>query len=362
MPKMQKLLLLTSAALLGIVATAGSATSRRAISSPRFQAVTGDSGAWGARRERARAARAERVAASAGRAADLSSTQTLTLDVGGFKRSALVQLPDRPRGLLPVVIALHGGTREASDILERTSWPEVAKREGILLVAPQGENNQWNDGRGSTISGRQSTANDVAFLAALIATLVSEHGADPNAIFVTGVSNGGLMTMRLACEQPGLVAAIAPVISTLPQALTKSCQTAAPVAALFMAGTADPLMTYDGKPSAMLERRGTSAPMLSMPATLELWRLRNRCEDKGGAQDLPDINKLDQSTVTRIEYRPCKSGAPVVHYRINGGGHQMPSLKPQQLSPQFAKLLGPQNSDIEGTEEIWRFFAARIKR
>jgi polyhydroxybutyrate depolymerase len=361
MRHVSRLILFASAALVVATASSGSETPiRDKISAVREARAGGTEG--GTLRDRIKAAREARAAGLGGRRGGRIDEETLTVDVGGLSRTAILQKPERALGRVPVVIALHGGTRQASDIFERTSWPQIARREGVLLVAPQGENNQWNDGRSSTISGKESTADDVAFLSALIDVLVRDHNADPRAIFLTGVSNGGLMTMRFTCERASSVGAAAPVIATLPQALAASCRAASPVPALFMAGTADPLMTYDGKPSAVLTKRGDTAPMLSIPATLDLWRKRNRCEDKGTARDLPDLNKNDQSTVTRIDYRPCASGAPVVHYRINGGGHQQPSLQPQQMSSRFSQFLGPQNNDIEGPEEIWRFFAAQAKR
>jgi polyhydroxybutyrate depolymerase len=353
MRKISKLMLFASTVFVITSASSGRETPiRDKMRAAREAHAGGTKG--GTLRERIKAAREARAAGGEGR----SGGETLTIN----GRTAILQEPERAVGRVPTVIALHGGTREASDIFERTSWPQIAQREGVLLVAPQGQNNQWNDGRGSTISGRQSTADDVAFLSALIDTLVRDYNADPRAIFFTGVSNGGLMTMRFACERASSVSAAAPVIATLPQALVASCRAASPVPALFMAGTADPLMTYDGKPSALLAKRGDTAPMLSIPATLDLWRKRNRCDDKGTARDLPDLNKNDQSTVTRIDYRPCASGAPVIHYRINGGGHQHPSLQPQQVSSRFSQFLGPQNNDIDGPEEIWRFFAAQVKK
>jgi polyhydroxybutyrate depolymerase len=361
MRNVSKLILFTSAAFVITSACSGGESPIRDKIRAQREARAGGT-EDGTLRERIKAAREARAAERGGPREQRSDGETLTIDVGGLSRTAILQEPKRAGGRVPVVIALHGGTREASDIFARTSWPQIARREGVLLVAPQGENNQWNDGRGSTISGKESTADDVAFLSALIDVLVRAHNADPRAIFFTGVSNGGLMTMRFACERASSVGAAAPVIATLPQALVASCRGASPVPALFMAGTADPLMTYDGKPSAILTKRGDTAPMLSIPATLDLWRKRNRCEDKGTARDLPDLNKNDQSTVTRIDYRPCASGAPVIHYRINGGGHQQPSLQPQQVSSRFSQFLGPQNNDIDGPEEIWRFFAAQVKR
>jgi polyhydroxybutyrate depolymerase len=280
--------------------------------------------------------------------------ETIKITHDGLEREALVQAPDRGRSAMALVIALHGGTRMADDIFRRTSWPQVARRQGVLLVAPQGVDNQWNDGRGTTISGTKSNADDVGFITKLIATLVKDYGANPRAVFITGVSNGGLMSMRMGCEREGLLAAIAPVISTLPEALVPSCRSASPLPALFMAGTADPLMPYDGEPSAILVSRGQAAPMLSIPETLEIWRVRNGCAENTTRKDLPNINRGDESTVTRIDYQSCSSGAPVVHYRVNGGGHQMPSLKPGGAA--IARRLGPLNNDIDGPFEIWRFF------
>jgi polyhydroxybutyrate depolymerase len=311
-------------------------------------------------RDAIKAKREARVADREDKAA-AAKVETVKIMHGGVEREALVQSPAQPAASRPVVIVLHGGTRGANDIFERTGWPQIATRERLLLVAPQGIDNQWNDGRETTVSGTLSKADDVGFLTNLIDILVRNHGADRRAIFVTGVSNGGLMTMRFSCEQASSVSAIAPVIATLPEIMVETCKAAPPMPALFMAGTADPIMTYDGKPGPLAQRRGPSAPMLSMSATLDLWRLRNGCQDKVDAKDLPDISKNDASTVTRIDYRLCKSEAPVVHYKVNGGGHQMPSLKSLQMSSQFAKLLGPQNNDVEGPEEIWHFFAAQRK-
>lgn len=290
-----------------------------------------------------------------------SQTEALGIASAGLKREAFVLAPRSTYGSRPAVIVLHGGTRGANDIFKFTSWPKLAEREKFLLVAPQGVNNQWNDGRDVTISGTRSTADDVGFLSSLIETLIRDYGADPRAIFVTGVSNGGLMSMRLGCEKPSLVGAIAPVISTMPEVIAQMCRSARPLPAMFMAGTADPLMPYDGKPNAFLLGRGNNTPMLSMPATLDLWRARNGCTVKGVAKDLPNLNKNDRSTVTRIEYRTCKSGAPVIHYRVNDGGHREPSMPPQEIRGRFAQL-GPQNGDIDGPEEIWRFFTTQIDR
>jgi polyhydroxybutyrate depolymerase len=312
-------------------------------------------------RDRIKAARAARAAQNAPPPA-ASDSVTTTLDFEGIAREYMLQAPNVAKARVPVVVVLHGATRSAADIFDRTSWPQIAKRENFLLVAPNGINGQWNDGRGDTISGKNSDANDVGFLTALIEKLVRDNNADPSAVFVTGVSNGGMMTIRYSCERTPRLAAVAPVIAAMPVALEALCRKAGPVPALFIPGTADPVITYDGKPSALTARRGPTPPMLSIPSTIDLWRDRNGCGAPLNSFDLPNRDRNDQSTVTRIAYHPCKSGSPLVMLRVNGGGHQQPAI-PRAANPgPLARILGPQNGDIDGPEEIWRFFAAQLRR
>jgi polyhydroxybutyrate depolymerase len=285
-----------------------------------------------------------------------SNAQSISLEVNGVTRTALVQQARVNGGARPLVIVLHGGTRPASDVFERSSWPDIARRDNIVLIAPQGIDNQWNDGRTATMSGKASTADDVAFLSALIDAAVRDYHVDRKAVFVTGASNGGLMTMRFACDRPDQVTAIAAVIATLPESRVAACRSGKPVPALFMAGTADPIMTFDGRPSEIGARRGNNVPMLSMPATIALWRERNGCGIAESATNLPDLDRKDQSTVTRIDYRACSSKSVVLFFRVNGGGHQEPSLRPSNLPAFAARLLGPQNHDIDGPEQVWTFF------
>jgi polyhydroxybutyrate depolymerase len=91
--------------------------------------------------------------------------------------------------------------------------------------------------------------------------------------------------------------------------------------------------------------------------TLAFWRKLNGCEIGDGAvTDLEDRDHEDQSTVTRIESR-CPPARDVVLYRVNGGGHRMPSMFSDARFPRIASaFFGPQNHDIDGAETIWAFF------
>lgn len=282
-----------------------------------------------------------------------ADTARRMLNSGGIAREYFVQRPAMTTGTRPLVIVLHGGTRPASDIFSRGAWAGIAAREGFILAAPQGVDNQWNDGRKQTISGKISTADDVAFLEAMIAELVAKDQVDPARVYMSGASNGGLMTFRFACERAGLLAGIAPTISKMPVALRDRCKPARPVAVIMIAGTADPLMPFEGPPTGPLSNRPQD-PMTSVPETFAFWAKVNGCTLPVTERAMPDVNAGDATTVTRLDPSSCKR-APLVLYRVNGGGHWQPSRTRADGGRLMARLLGVQNQDIESADIIWSF-------
>lgn len=282
-----------------------------------------------------------------------ADAQRRTLNVGGIEREYFVQLPAHGTGLQPLVVVMHGGTRPASDVFARGAWATVAAREGFILAAPQGVDNQWNDGRKQTISGKVSTADDVAFLEAVIADLVARDRADAARVYLSGASNGGLMTFRFACERAAFLAGIAPTISKMPVALRAACRPSRPVPLIMIAGAADPLMPYEGAPTGPMANRSRDQ-MTTVPETVAFWAQVNGCTLPAVEEQVPDRDSRDGTTVTRLEATSCK-GAPLVLYRVNGGGHWQPSLTRVEGGGPMVQMLGPQNHDIESAEVIWSF-------
>jgi polyhydroxybutyrate depolymerase len=285
-----------------------------------------------------------------------SAASADTIDVNGVMRSYTVQLPaKRPA---PLVIVLHGKTQRGADMITRTAWPQVARREGFAVAFPDGLNHAWADARtkaGPALRGPPPGTDDVAFIAGLVGKLAANGAADPKRVYITGISNGGAMAMTLVCARADLFAAGASVIMNLTEEAAVTCHPSRPLPMLIMNGTADPLIPYEGG-------RGSSYfatdEFWSTEETLEFWRKLNGCETgNADVTDLPDKARADQSTVTRVASR-CPSGLDVVLYRINHGGHRMPGFAPDARFPRIAtRLLGPQSGDIDGAETIWSFFS-----
>ncbi len=278
-----------------------------------------------------------------------------TFRVNGVARTYTAQLPViRPA---PLVIALHGNTQTGADMMTRTSWPAMAKRERFGVVFPDGLNRAWADYRpNANRAGRAPPegTDDIGFIAGLIEKFIADGSADPKHIYITGVSNGGAMTMTMICARAELFAAAASVIANFTDEFADACHPSRPLPMLMMNGTADPLIPYQGG-------RGTSrfavAGFWSTEKTLAFWRRVDGCEAQDAdAVDLGDSDKSDQSTVTRISSR-CPPGRDVVLYRVNGGGHRMPGAIPDARFPRAVDFfLGPQNRDIDGAAMIWEFF------
>ncbi len=255
-------------------------------------------------------------------------------------------------GKRPLLLVLHGGGGTNQNMLRLTDsrFNALADRDGFYVVYPQGIDKSWNDGRPDNISGaHRKGIDDVGFLQALIADLSTRYPIDERRIFVTGISNGGLMSFQLACSQPDTIRAIAPVTAQIPVAITPLCTADSTVSLAVFNGTEDPLVPYNGgQIKAFRRKRGA---VLSTDETIRIWRQKNRCSPQATTTQLAD--RADDGTrVTKIEYDLCEDESKVVLYRIDGGGHTWPDGL--QYLPEW--LVGRTTRDINGCDEIWGFF------
>ncbi|THB64500.1 MAG: esterase, partial [Desulfovibrio sp.] len=145
----------------------------------------------------------------------------------------------------PLVIVLHGGggTAEAMDRQKDYEFSEKADQLGWILVFPQGVDKQWNDGRVDL--NRDVSLDDVGFISALIDKCLARYGADPSRVYVAGMSNGGMMTLRLAIDLSHRLAAAAAVTANLPVIL-ETAQPVQPIPLMLINGTDDPVVPYYG--------------------------------------------------------------------------------------------------------------------
>ena len=271
-----------------------------------------------------------------------------------IERTFYLHLPNGFNELesLPVVMVLHGGGKgDGDDIATHFGFNEIADIEGFIAVYPNGVESQWNDGRGKTFRRNEGNEDidDVGFLSALIDSLIQNYKADPKRIYVTGVSNGGMMTFRLGCEITSTLAAITPVIANMPVNIANDCKPDSPLPVLIMNGTKDPLVPWEGGQVKFLGRK--MGEVLSTENSVRFWVEHNKCFEEPVTVSLPDFDDEDESIVRVVTYKSNESDTEVVLYAVIGGGHNIPGSK----TPDVRLLLGNKNNDINAAEVIWNF-------
>ena len=281
------------------------------------------------------------------------SLQTMNFD--GLERSYYLHLPPNYNAAsrLPVVFVLHGGGRaDGDEVASRTGYNEIADQEGFIAVYPNGVDAQWNDGRGKTFrKAKDNTGiDDVGYIAELIDRMSHVYKGDASRVYVTGLSNGGMMTLRLGCEISDKLAAIAPVIANIPENIIGTCKPDSPLPVLLMNGTADPLVPWDGGSVSFF--RKTMGEVVSTADTVVFWTEHNRCSPVPTIERLADKDRKDDSSVEVSIYSHCSDRAEVILYAIIGGGHSFPGGN----IPDRPLLLGRKNNDINAAEVIWEFF------
>jgi len=162
----------------------------------------------------------------AANSAQAAVQQQLSVYTDAGAREYILATPAQPvSGPRPLVILLHGHIGTAANALGQgktpsplSAWLNIADREQLLVVAAQGlkgsdNHTGWHDCR--LDATEDTTADDVGFIERVVGSLVQAGRADPHRIYVMGMSNGGMMSYRLALEMHPAPAAIAAVSSTM---------------------------------------------------------------------------------------------------------------------------------------------------
>ncbi|MEW5720229.1 MAG: PHB depolymerase family esterase [Chloroflexota bacterium] len=271
-----------------------------------------------------------------------------SLVFAGRERAYRVHLPpgigDAP---LSLVIVLHGGGGNATSAARMTGMSTLSDKENFIVVYPDGTGRlddkllTWNSGNccGYALDNQ---IDDVGFIHALIEKLQRDYPIDARRVYATGISNGGMMSYRLACELSDKLAAIAPVAG----ALNVECKPVAPISVIAFHGTADQHVLYDGgAPKAKADphpREDTSVAY-----AMNFWTQHNQCATTP--------TRDERGNIVHDTYAKCANGTGVELYAIKGGGHAWPS-------GQRGSLIGDlPTQEISASELMWEFFKRHPK-
>ena len=292
-----------------------------------------------------------------GLAVTKAHAEALVISHGGVDR--LVWVEDGRKetdALAPLVLAIHGfrSTQDAATLYaapEGLAWPRLAPltgRDGAIALYPAAYQGQWAlfDGLPNTTTPDGTAIDDEAFLLSLIARFVENGAADPNRIYITGISDGAIMTYRLICLDKTPFAAAAPLIGSAYGAHLENCTPQHPPALLHVHGTDDRVLPYDGWIFP-------SGREVSVPEVMEHWRRLHGCTGQEG-QMLENLDPEDGSTVGEMTWTGCTRDGAVKRYKVIGGGHDVPD--PDAKQPTGDRRLI--NRDLDTFGVMWAFFQA----
>jgi polyhydroxybutyrate depolymerase len=266
-----------------------------------------------------------------------------SIDLGESTRKYLLNLPPTydAGSNFPLVVALHGFGGTASQMEQDYKLTAKSNQAQFVIVYPEGTKSNgplklqsWNAGTCCDDAANQNV-DDVGFISQLIQKLVQQFKINPKKVYVTGMSNGAMMTYRLACEIPSQIAAIAPVSGTL---LTRQpCQPSRPVPVLHIHSAIDTKVPYKG---------GVGLANYYFPpvdSALHVWAAINGCSTS------PRV-VFDSTLYTKSQYVSCAAGTTVELNLTKDGGHSWPGgLQPRPGADPVSKAF-------DATDMIWDFF------
>lgn len=270
--------------------------------------------------------------------------QEKTLVHNDLEREYYVHVPSNYQDgdTWPLVINMHGyGSNRAQQLLY-TGFNTVADDNSFIVVYPQG----LADLTGTTHFNAYfapSDIDDVGFISQLIDQLYTDYNIDLSRVYSTGMSNGGFMSYRLACELPERIAAIASVTGSMLPVQVTNCNPGRPIPAMQIHGTNDATVpfAYPG---------GVGGYGEGIADVIGYWAENNTCNAVPDTTAIEDIVAFDESTATKVTWTGCDADAEVQFYIVENGGHTWPGAFP-------VATLGVTNQDFAASPTIWEFFS-----
>lgn len=277
-----------------------------------------------------------------------------TLRVGNDLRTYIVRAPKSTRGSrFPLIIAMHGGGGNAQNAEMMMRFTDLVEREQFIVVYPDGAGREsrrralpsmytWNAGHCCGFA-LENHSDDVGFVNALIDHLSAQYAIDADRIYVTGMSNGAMMSHRVGRELSRRIAAIAPVVGAVfgDEALPQF-----PVSAIIINGLLDTSVPPEGGPPGGIGRSAWDANPLPNLAQGTYWARA------AGCRDTPTRSERGEIITTRWS---CPRGIDVELHQLRDGSHEWPG------GPRGRRGVENTSRSMDATEVIWAFFKTHPK-
>lgn len=249
---------------------------------------------------------------------------------------------------VPLLVGLHGGTGWGAQFQRSSGFDGIAEANGFLVVFPDGVGvgptetlRTWNGGICCGPAARDDV-DDVAFVSLLIDDVRGRYEVDPARIVAAGHSNGGVMSIRLACELSEKVVAVGFQAATMS---IDSCDPPVPVSMLHLHGDADENVPPQGG-------RGTKG-ISGVEWRPAMDGLRSIAAADGCPDEPATVTDPDQPELTIQRWAPCADSTVVEYVLVPGADHAWMGADAGPRSPS-----GPPFAGFDSSAAIWAFLAA----
>jgi poly(hydroxyalkanoate) depolymerase family esterase len=252
---------------------------------------------------------------------------------------------------LPLLVMLHGCKQDPDDFARGTRMNDLAQQQGFLVLYPRQPPRSnaakcWN---WFMPNDQRRGSGEPAVLAGMARDVVATHGADPDRVYVAGLSAGGAMAAILSREYPDVFAA-AGVHSGLPQGAAADVASALAV-----------MHTGRLRPFGPSRSGGPGVPTIVFHGDVD-----KTVHPANGQHVVDDVlaGTPPPAQITRGEHKgrlfthtvfPGRDGRPFVeHWEVHGTGHAWSGGDP---AGSYADPHGP-----DASKELLRFFGLQRRR
>ena len=231
----------------------------------------------------------------------------------------------------PLLFNFHGYGSNAEEHILYADFRDLAEEAAFILVVPQGSllegRAHWNSDVGIN---NKSTTDDLGFVSLMIQEIGNRYNIDSSQVYATGMSNGGAMSLYLACGLSHEITAVASVTGFMSKELRSNCEVSHPTSILLIHGTTDSVVSWeDGLGGGSILGIG------------EYWASYNNCENFLQT-NLDDVNGDGDSGVIH-EHSGCDENTLIQVYEMTGMDHIWP-----------AKSRG---DDLDAVKVVWEFLS-----
>jgi polyhydroxybutyrate depolymerase len=246
--------------------------------------------------------------------------QTINTQWGGVARQYVVYIPKSYKGTssVPLMMVIHGAHNTPALVESWSQMDAVSEQNGFIIVYPAALD-CWKVGT-VVLPGCTTADDDVGFLNNVVTEVESHACIDQTRVYVTGISNGSLMSQYMGCHFADTFAAVGGVAGG------EGCPAPArPLPIFYVLGTADMTVGWDNGANALA------------------WAKTDKC-------NTTPVTVYSQGSTLCTVYQGCDQGVQVEFCAVTGMPHCWPDncyLDPNNTMFQAFKASPP----------MWQFFS-----